>query len=523
MKLQSLNISRSIPRKNLPLPLAAILAGVVLALALPPLGWWPVIFVSFPAALAILGQRPASARRAALTGFCFGFGYFAAALHWIGFAFLVDAKTYLWMMPFAVAGLAAFLALYWALAFAAAHVLKRVGIPLIASLPLILAVAEEARGYFFTGFPWAAPGLVADGMGGVLQLAGLIGMPGLTYWIVLWGMLPLVLWRGGPILSARLAVAALLLLLLPASWLWGNGRLSRLPYETVPGVSLLLVQPNVSQNDKWRSDNAAAMFNQLVSMSSQGEEAPRASLIVWPESAVPFLLDESSAGLGRIADSLRPGQTLVTGAIRREKGAAPESDRFFTSILKIDDEGVVGERYDKWRLVPGGEFLPLAWALEPLGFRKVVSLPESFSAGPGPQSFDLGAAGRAGLLICYEAIFPHRLIEIERRPQWLINVTNDGWFGRSVGPYQHLAQVRLRAVEQNLAIVRAANTGISAIIDGGGRYIARSSLGTATALTGPLPAAGRPTLFVVWGLLPGLIAALMAVIALAASSLSEDD
>lgn len=495
----------------------------MLALALPPLGWWPVIFISFPSALAVMRKQPSSLRRAALTGFCFGFGYFAAALHWIGFAFLVDAKTYLWMMPFAVGGLAAFLALYWALAFAAAHWLRRRGIPLIASLPLMLAITEEARGYFFTGFPWAAPGLIADGMGGVLQLAGLIGMPGLTYWIVLWGMLPVLLWRGGPVLSARHCLAVLLLLLLPASWLWGNWRLSSLGNETVPGVSLLLVQPNVSQNDKWRSDNAAAMFDQLVAMSAQGGEAGKASHIVWPESSVPFLLDESPAGLKRIAEALQPGQTLVAGAIRREKGAAPESDRYFTSILKIDDEGRVEDAYDKWRLVPGGEFLPLGWLLEPLGFRKVVSLPESFSAGPGPASFDLGAAGRAGLLICYEVIFPHRLIENERRPQWLVNVTNDGWFGRSVGPYQHLAQVRMRAVEQNLPIVRAANTGISAIIDGGGRYIARSSLDRATTVTGPLPAAGRTTLFAVWGLLPGLVAALMAVIALAALSLSEDD
>lgn len=503
--------------------LLAFATGAMLALALPPLGWWPVIFISFPSALTVMRIGPARLGSAALTGFCFGFGYFAAALHWIGFAFLVDAKTYLWMMPFAVAGLAAFLALYWALAFAAAHWLKRRSIPLIVSLPLMLAMAEEARGYFFTGFPWAAPGLIADGMGGVLQLAGLIGMPGLTYWIVLWGMLPVLFRRSGPILSARHGVAAVLLLLLPAGWLWGNWRLARLPSESVPGVSLLLVQPNVSQDDKWRSDNAAAIFNQLVSMSAQGEAAPRASLIVWPESAVPFLLDESSAGLKRIAEVLQPGQTLVTGAIRREKGAAPASDRYFTSILKIDDEGAVKDAYDKWRLVPGGEFLPLAWALEPLGFRKVVSLPESFSAGSGPASFDLGAAGRAGLLICYEAIFPHRLIESERRPQWLINVTNDGWFGRSVGPYQHLAQVRMRAVEQNLPVVRAANTGISAIIDGGGRYIARSRLGSAETVTGPLPKAGPQTLFAAWGVLWALVAALMAVIILAAVTLSEDD
>jgi apolipoprotein N-acyltransferase len=228
-------------------------------------------------------------------------------------------------------------------------------------------------------------------------------------------------------------------------------------------------------------------------------------------------LDESATGLKRIADALRPGQTLITGAIRREKGATPEKDRFFTSILEIDEAGRVEEAYDKWRLVPGGEFLPMAWALEPLGFRKVVNLPESFTAGLGPQSFDLGQAGRAGLLICYEAIFPDRLLENEKRPQWLINVTNDGWFGRSVGPYQHLAQARMRAVEQNLPVVRSANTGISAIIDGAGRYVVRSELGVETVLTGPLPQAGAKTLFGVLGLLPALLVGLAASVTIAFS------
>jgi len=492
----------------------------VLALALPPMGWWPVIFVSLPLVLAVWRRSPATLRGAASTGFFFGFGYFVAAFHWIGFAFLVDAETYLWMMPFAVGGLAAFMALYWALAFAASHLLKHRGIPLAASLPLAIAIAEVARGYFFTGFPWAAPGLIADGMGGVLQLASLIGMPGLTYWMVLWGMSPCLFWRLGPFFSARNVLPVLLLLTLPAGWLWGNWRLSALRYDGVPGVSLLVIQPNVSQDDKWRSDNAAPMFEQLIAMSSAG--AGMSTHIIWPESALPFLIDESAAGLKRIADVLQPGQTLITGAIRREKGTTPESDRFFTSILEIDDEGRVEEVYDKWRLVPGGEFLPMAWALEPLGFRKVVNLPESFTAGAGPQSFDLDKAGQAGLLICYEVIFPDRLLENEKRPQWLINVTNDGWFGHSVGPYQHLAQVRMRAVEQNLPVARSANTGISAIIDGAGRYVVRSELGVETALTGPLPQAGAKTLFGALGLLPALLVCLAASVTIAFSHTRND-
>jgi apolipoprotein N-acyltransferase len=511
-----------LPQSRAALLLFALASGALLALALPPIGWWPVIFVSLPLAVTVMRRFPGTLGNAALTGFCFGLGYFIAAFHWIGLAFLVDAKTYLWMMPIAVGGLAAFMACYWALAFAAAHLLKRRGTPLIASLPFALAIAEVARGHFFTGFPWAAPGLIADGMGGVLQLASLIGMPGLTYWVLLWGMLPLCIWRRRPSASARNIVPVLLLALLPASWLWGNWRLSTLHFENVPGVKLLLVQPNVSQDDKWRGENAGPIFDQLMALSTQGEEALGATHIIWPESSVPFLLDESGIGLTRIADGLQPGQTLIAGAIRRERGGKDE-ERYFTSVLEIDDEGVVEERYDKWRLVPGGEFLPLAWLLEPLGFRKVVNVPESFSAGPGPRSFALGAAGRAGLLICYEAIFPELLVETERRPDWLINVTNDGWFGRSVGPYQHVAQVRMRAVEQNIPVARAANTGVSAVIDGAGRFVQRSALGVQGVISSPLPKKGVETVFARWGQLLYLALALFVSLALAASSRRDSE
>jgi apolipoprotein N-acyltransferase len=319
-------------------------------------------------------------------------------------------------------------------------------------------------------------------------------MSGLTYWMILWGMLPLFIWHRRAIASVRNVAPVLLLALLPAGWLWGNWRASALHYDDVPGVKLLLVQPNISQDDKWRSENAGAIFEKLVALSTQGEEARSATHIIWPESSVPFLLDESALALARIGEHLRPGQRLIAGAIRRERGGKDE-ERFFTSILEIDEQGAVVERYDKWRLVPGGEFLPLAWLLEPLGFRKLVSVPESFSAGPGPASFALGTAGRAGLLICYEAIFPAPLFEAQIRPDWLINVTNDGWFGRSVGPYQHLAQVRMRAVEQNTPVARAANTGVSAIIDGAGRYLQRSGLDEQRALSGALPKKGTVTPF----------------------------
>ena len=199
----------------------------------------------------------------------------------------------------------------------------------------------------------------------------------------------------------------------------------------------------------------------------------------------------------------------------RRQVQANGNENYFTSILLFDDTGTLRETYDKWRLVPGGEYLPLAWLLEPLGFRKVVNVPESFTPGVGARSVTVPGAGFAGLLICYEIIFPQGLVDTTNPPQWLVNVTNDGWFGRSIGPYQHLAQARMRAVENNIPVVRAANTGISAIIDGKGRIIARSELGTAAVVAGVLPMAGEATVFARFGLWVSFLTMLTAFLSLA--------
>jgi apolipoprotein N-acyltransferase len=473
--------------------LAHIFSGLGLALALPP----HALLLS--AVASLVGLHFLNTDFAILRplqrfwrGLSFGVGYFGFALHWIGYAFLVDADAYLWMMPFAVGGLALFMAFYWAVAFLAAGQFLKFGIPAWVALPVTVGIVEWLRGYLFTGFPWAAPGLIADGMGPVLQLASIIGMPGLTILLLLWGM------AVGALLQKQWS-ALLVLAILPLSFAWGQWRLSTAPHTPSSGPIVRLVQPNISQNDKWRTENAERNFDDLLSLSrSSGPD--EAQVVIWPESAVSFLLDESKLGLARIADMLGPQQVLLAGSLRRTVDAAA-TENYFTSILLIDDQGDVQQRYDKWRLVPGGEYLPFAWALEPLGFRKVVDLPESFTPGPGPRSLDVTGAGLAGMLICYEAIFPHLLIDTQQRPRWIVNVTNDGWFGLSVGPHQHLAQVRMRAVEQGLPIARAANTGISAMIDPWGRYVMKTELETRGAINVRLPDAIAPPLFARWGLL----------------------
>jgi apolipoprotein N-acyltransferase len=445
-------------------------------------------------------------------GWLFGLGYFTACFYWIGIAFLIDAETYLWMMPFMVGGLAGGMALYWGLAAMATMLSRQHGLSRIIAFAILLAVAEWLRGHLFTGFPWTAPGLAADGMGGVAQAAALIGMPGLTLLIVLWAGLPALL--GLPAGRREWVVALMLLAILPGLWLWGNHRLANADDAMVEHVALRIVQPNIAQDDKWRADNARAIFDKLKLLSMQPtRQHPRGiddiALIVWPESSVPFYMDENEVGLEELARMLPRQTTLVMGALRRDAGQG--GHQVYNSVLAFDGDAGLVAHYDKWRLVPGGEFLPFEAMLEPLGFRKVVTVPGSFAAGPGPRNITLPGLAPAVVLICYEAIFPHDLLAPQERPAWIINLTNDGWFGHSSGPYQHLAQARMRTIEQGLPLVRAANTGISAIIDSHGRIRASLPLGSEGVLDGTLPANLQPTVYALAGdvMLAGLIALLV--------------
>jgi apolipoprotein N-acyltransferase len=323
-----------------------------------------------------------------------------------------------------------------------------------------------------------------------------IGMTGLSLMIPIWSAasVPFIL-KGN---RTDKFIALIILATLPGAFVWGWQRDSAATLPTVGGVTVRLVQPNISQDEKWRTDNASRVFDVLVAASTApGKTGEKITQIIWPESAVPFLVDESDGARAVLRTSLVDGQTLVTGAIRRAR-REPSSDHF-TSVLVFDHDGNATGIYDKWRLVPGGEFLPFEWLLGPLGFQQLVSLPGGFSAGTGPHSLSVGSAGMAGVVICYEAIFPDRLIDSGNRPTWLINVTNDGWFGTSTGPYQHLAQARMRAIEQGLPLARSANTGISAMIDPYGHILTRLPLGQSGFLDAKLPLPLAPTLYALWG------------------------
>jgi apolipoprotein N-acyltransferase len=466
--------------------------GLLSGLAMPPINLWWIFGITIPLFLVVAEKSS----RPFLLGWVFGIGYFIAVLHWIGFAFFVDAKTDLWMMPFAVGGLAGAAAVYWGLANWLAAKLARRGFQIWLSFPLCLSIAEWLRGILLTGFPWAVPGLAADGMGAVEQLASIIGMNGLTLLLLVWAATPFAFIQG------HKKSACALIMILPLAWGWGEWRLQHNPTQFVAGVGVRLVQPNISQSDKWRGSNARAIFDQLVALSSKPSTKDFAiTHIIWPESSIPFLIDESAEGKAELRPMLIGGKFLLAGAVRRSSpkpvdGVAPH---YFTSVMVFNSAAEVVATYDKWHLVPGGEYLPFESLLEPLGFRKVVPIPESFTAGPGPQTISIPGAGPASLQICYEDIFANSAIDSSHRPDWIVNVTNDGWFGNSVGPYQHIAQLRLRAIEQGLPVARSANTGVSAIIDPVGRYIESSQLGVETTTDSRIPAKIQPTVYSIWG------------------------
>jgi len=474
----------------------ALIAGACAGLALPPLDIWPMLFLVFPVLIWLIDGLPR--RRpgiAFVTGWAFGAGYFAVCLYWVGAAFFVDASTYLWMMPFAVGALAGGMALYWGAAVLALTYLWRPGLARILMLAIAIAIVEWLRGHLMTGFPWAAPGLAVIGMSGVAQVASLIGMTSLSLLVPLWAGLP-ALFFDRPLSRADVGVAAILLAMLPAGWGWGEWRLAQGETGDVDGVAIRIVQPNIPQGEKWLKGNAGTIFDILLDLSFRDEAGAqrRFTHIIWPESAVPFYFEENEEARSIVGPMLGAKGVLITGNLRRDLSEAGET-RVFNSVLGFDGAGNLILSYDKWRLVPGGEFLPLGWLLEPLGFRKVVTVPESFDVGNGPATIPVAGAPNAGFLICYEVIFPNRLVDPANRPGWLINVTNDGWFGHTSGPYQHLAQVQLRAIEQGLPVARAANSGISAMVDPYGRILTSLGLGERGVIDTGLPRPLAATLY----------------------------
>ena len=500
--------------------LIAFAAGAASALAMAPFNAWPVLFLTFPVLVWLIDgsgdSRWGGVAVAAWTGWWFGFGYFVAGLYWIGYAFLVDAPTFGWMLPFAVLGLPAVTALYTAAGVALARILWTRGALRLLSFGAALTIVEYLRGHLFTGFPWNAFGYAIAAPLPLAQTAALVGLWGMTFITFVVFATPATLADDRtetprPALPLMIGIAVLIGL---AGY--GASRLNRNQTRLVDKVHLRIMQPDLQQDVKFNYAARHDVMNRYVELSSHSTDRDSPGMkdvthLIWPESAFPFFLTREADALAQITQLLPPGAVLITGAVRAAEPVNPAAPQAFNSIYVIDHSGSILASYDKVHLVPFGEYLPFKSLLQTLGMQTVTKQIGGFQPGDRRRLLTIPGTSLALPLICYEIIFPGDVVPVGERPGWIVNVTNDGWFGISSGPYQHFQQARVRAIEEGLPLVRAANTGISAVVDPVGRIVNSLGLGEAGALDSPLPKPIRAPLYVRVGDAP---AALMIVIAL---------
>lgn len=514
----------------------AVAGGAVGALTLAPFGLWPLLVVPFAMAVWLLDgvASPALHRRlgqAFADGWYWGFGYFVASLWWLGAAFLVEADKFLWAMPFGVFGLPMVLAFFPATGFALAQLLWRPGASRIFALAGAIGFTEWCRSWLFTGFPWNAFGQALAENGLLSQTASLVGLHGLTVLAVGLAATPAVI--VGLDRPARQVTTGLMALgVLAGMAAFGWQRIPAQPSPLVAGVKLRIMQPNLPQDDKFQPDKGREIVDRYLSISDRATSPRTLGLqdvthLIWPESAFPFLLDRTPAALQRISSALPRGVTLITGAARAGASLPGESQPpIFNAIQVITRDGGIVASYDKHHLVPFGEYLPGIFErlMHGLGLTAFVAIPGGFTASAARTVLDVPGLPPVAASICYEAIFPGEVLPqvgssgtpASRRPQVLLNVTNDAWFGRTPGPYQHASQARLRAIEEGMPMVRAANNGVSSVVDAYGRVIASLPLGTDGVLDTGLPRAIGPTTFSRVGNLPaGLLFIVCLVFAVA--------
>lgn len=502
--------------------LIAFLAGGATTLAMPPIGFWPALLLTFPVAVWLIDGagigRWNGALAAAAAGWWFGFGYFLSGLYWVGAAFLVDADRFAALMPVAVLVLPGGMAIYTAFGFGLARALWTGNALRIVTLAGTLTLAEFLRGHMLSGFPWNAFGYAFATPLPLAQGFSLIGLWGMTFLAVLVLASPAVLADGPSGGRGRFVLPAVSLLLLAALAVFGAVRLATTPTTTVDGVRLRLMQPNVPQDQRFGYAAKADIMRRYLALSGRTTAARPNGIadvthLIWPESAFPFFVTREADALAAIADLLPEGTVLITGGARLADGSRPGHVRAYNSVYVFDDAGSILSIYDKVHLVPFGEYVPLGSLLTRLGLEQLVRIPGGFLAGDRLRRLDLPGAPPVVPLVCYEAVFPNAVVPPGERPGWLLNLTNDAWFGISPGPFQHLLQARMRAVEEGLPLVRVANTGISVVVDPLGRIVAELGLGREGVLDSGLPAAIAPTVYAKAGDAPALIAIALTLVA----------
>ncbi len=464
----------------------AALAGALMTMGHPPVSVPWLLFLACPVLVLLLRAAPSTAA-AAWTGWAAGVGYFVTGLHWIGHAFLVDADRFAFLLPLGVLAMPSALAIFWAIAFAAA---RRIAGREVFQVSLWLAVClcsvEMARSYVLTGFPWALPGYVWVDTP-LMQAAAWIGPFGVTLLTLLVCTL-----TGVSLLARKPVIAAACVSLVAAGWIAGSARIPEQIAYADDAPVLRLVQPNAPQHLKWQPGPREMFYGR----SLEATAAPAhpvlgpADLVIWPEMSVFFVPAERPEEVARIA-AAAGGAPVILGAFHNEQRQHGEA--WFNALMTVLPDGTLGERYDKHHLVPFGEYMPLRSVVSMLGLSQ-FAIRGDIEPGPGPITMRLPGLPAFSPLICYEVIFPYEAVGYER-PDWIVQLTNDAWFGSFAGPQQHYAQARIRAIEQGLPLVRAANTGISAVVDAYGREVVSMKLHNFGHIDGKLPKPLAATLY----------------------------
>lgn len=487
----------------------SLLLGALAAMGFAPLGWWPLALLCLAGWVGLLA-RAGSLRQALLRGWSFGYGQFVVGLNWIATAFTYQDAMPHWLGWIAVGLLSVYLAVFPALASGIAWRWGRGNMPALATMLAAGWIAcEWLRATLFTGFAWNPLGAMLVEIG---TAARYVGTYGLSAVMILSGGAIAALaarrWHAASLLSVPLAATALLAWSTPPAPQAGPG-----------APRLRVIQPNINQNEKW--DPALAQRNYLRLAQLSGRPDGQARLLLWPEAAVPAYLGEEPDSRRALAGLLGPRDLLLTGATDLLRGRDGAVTGAHNSLFVLDAQGTVVGRYDKAHLVPYGEYLPMRPLLSKIGLSRLAPGDLDFAAGPGPRTLALPGVGAMGVQICYEMIFSGKVVDRSNRPAFLFNPSNDAWFG-SWGPPQHLAQARMRAIEEGLPVVRSTPTGISALVDADGKVKAAIPWHEAGAFDAALPAALPPTPFARHGnLLAFALAAALTLIAIAARRISR--
>ena len=492
----------------------AILLGGLTSLSFAPIHWVPAGLVGIALFYLLMFLHlgapfpPLKRFKLFLLGYCFGMGLFTASLYWISYSLFVDIERFSWVLPFCILGIPSLLSLFTGaltLSWALLNRLCRSTQPWLQTLwfALLWTGLEWLRGHLFTGFPWNLMGYGWLPFLPMAQLASLVGVYGLSFLFVFSGAALGCALRLLPHLkqplsrkqwNAHLIPLAIAVVSVMMCWGWGENRLHQLPTQ-FHDIIVRLVQPNIDQKRKWKSDQVESIFWEHLDVSSKAHSSLGnidPDFIIWPESAcswAPYYIEHDPFRRQLIANILPHRGYLISGAVRYTMER--DGERISNGLIVLNKAGSVIATFDKFHLVPFGEYLPLRTWLEALFprviFRKITAGDRDFTPGPGPDTLQVGHLPSFSPLICYEAIFPHEVCAPQNRPQWLLNLTNDGWYGDSPGPYQHFQITRMRAIEEGLPLIRVANTGISGVVDAVGRVIEKTTLNTQCVLDSKLP------------------------------------